>query len=410
MVSKKTGLYWTGELADRVRWFFPLTGKSNACIFFSRSRSSFSEIAELTWENGSLIMHELSSLNRNATAKPESRLSWAGNNGTLESVVNQAACSQSPIYNKTELPEFVGCHNPPNMSFAGSSSGMDAADELMAEEKWTWLGADVTDYSESGVPKKAGRTSVTMAGETPDPPETTMENGDFSSKPVKEENDVSSQGGKKRRRDRINQKMKALQKLVPNSNKTDKASMLDEVIEYLKQLQAQVQMMSVRAMTPQLMMPAMAMAQQMPMGPLMGHMGIGGFGIPAMPMMDMGSVGMAPVPPSPLLHAAPPGFVPPLVPSQLPARASQDSSSSISSPLPGDLYGTLLAQGSKILPAMAAAAAAAAANRHQYSNTRLILQGYESIDVTRILAPTSWFVKISALPGNSSPINSGSMN
>ncbi|XP_031492639.1 transcription factor UNE10-like isoform X2 [Nymphaea colorata] len=299
---------------------------------------SFSEIAELTWENGSLIMHELSSLNRNATAKPESRLSWAGNNGTLESVVNQAACCQSPSCNKTELPEFVACHNPPNMSFAGSSSGMDAADELMAEEKWTWLGADVTDYSESGVPKKA---SGTMAGETPDPPETMMENGDFSSKPVKEENDVSSQGGKKRRRDRINQKMKALQKLVPNSNKTDKASMLDEVIEYLKQLQAQVQMMSVRAMTPQLMMPAMAMAQQMPMGPLMGHMGMGGFGIPAMPM---GSVGMAPVPPSPLLHAAPPGFVPPLLPSQLPARASQDSSSSISSPLPGDLYGTLLAQ------------------------------------------------------------------
>ncbi|XP_051114520.1 transcription factor PIF7-like isoform X2 [Andrographis paniculata] len=51
----------------------------------------------------------------------------------------------------------------------------------------------------------------------------------------------------RRRRDRINEKMRALQKLVPNASKslqTDKASMLDEVIEYLKQLQAQVQMMS----------------------------------------------------------------------------------------------------------------------------------------------------------------------
>ncbi|KAL9999092.1 putative transcription factor bHLH family [Helianthus debilis subsp. tardiflorus] len=45
----------------------------------------------------------------------------------------------------------------------------------------------------------------------------------------------------KRRRSRINEKMKALQKLIPNSNKTDKASMLDEAIEYLKQLQLQVQ-------------------------------------------------------------------------------------------------------------------------------------------------------------------------
>ncbi|GAB4846967.1 hypothetical protein Ancab_025977 [Ancistrocladus abbreviatus] len=45
----------------------------------------------------------------------------------------------------------------------------------------------------------------------------------------------------KRRRSRINEKMKTLQKLIPNSNKTDKASMLDEAIEYLKQLQLQVQ-------------------------------------------------------------------------------------------------------------------------------------------------------------------------
>jgi hypothetical protein len=45
----------------------------------------------------------------------------------------------------------------------------------------------------------------------------------------------------KKRRSKINEKMKALQKLIPNSNKTDKASMLDEAIEYLKQLQLQVQ-------------------------------------------------------------------------------------------------------------------------------------------------------------------------
>ncbi|VAI45809.1 unnamed protein product [Triticum turgidum subsp. durum] len=47
--------------------------------------------------------------------------------------------------------------------------------------------------------------------------------------------------GVKRRRSRINEKMKALQILIPNSNKTDKASMLDEaiLIEYLKQLRLQ---------------------------------------------------------------------------------------------------------------------------------------------------------------------------
>ncbi|KAL2538026.1 transcription factor ALC-like [Forsythia ovata] len=50
----------------------------------------------------------------------------------------------------------------------------------------------------------------------------------------------------KRRRSRINEKLKALQNLVPNSSKTDKASMLDEAIEYLKQLQLQVQMLTLR--------------------------------------------------------------------------------------------------------------------------------------------------------------------
>ncbi|KAJ1393310.1 Myc-type, basic helix-loop-helix [Sesbania bispinosa] len=48
----------------------------------------------------------------------------------------------------------------------------------------------------------------------------------------------------RRRRDRINEKMRALQELIPNCNKADKASMLDEAIEYLKTLQFQLQIMS----------------------------------------------------------------------------------------------------------------------------------------------------------------------
>ncbi|GLJ22566.1 hypothetical protein SUGI_0424770 [Cryptomeria japonica] len=48
----------------------------------------------------------------------------------------------------------------------------------------------------------------------------------------------------KRRRNRINEKLKTLQLLIPNSQKTDKASILEEAIEYVKQLQLQVQMLS----------------------------------------------------------------------------------------------------------------------------------------------------------------------
>ncbi|KAL3840643.1 hypothetical protein ACJIZ3_025234 [Penstemon smallii] len=46
------------------------------------------------------------------------------------------------------------------------------------------------------------------------------------------------------RRERIADRMKALQELVPNPNKTDKASMLDEIIDYVKFLQLQVKVLS----------------------------------------------------------------------------------------------------------------------------------------------------------------------
>ncbi|MCO5592504.1 hypothetical protein L7F22_046507 [Adiantum nelumboides] len=46
------------------------------------------------------------------------------------------------------------------------------------------------------------------------------------------------------RRERIADRMKALQELVPNANKTDKASMLDEIIEYVRFLQLQVKILS----------------------------------------------------------------------------------------------------------------------------------------------------------------------
>ncbi|WVZ96181.1 hypothetical protein U9M48_041850 [Paspalum notatum var. saurae] len=67
----------------------------------------------------------------------------------------------------------------------------------------------------------------------------------------------------RRRRDRINEKMRALQELIPNCNKIDKASMLEEAIEYLKTLQLQVQMMSMGSAglcVPPMLLPAAAMA------------------------------------------------------------------------------------------------------------------------------------------------------
>ncbi|AEC06977.1 phytochrome interacting factor 3-like 5 [Arabidopsis thaliana] len=71
----------------------------------------------------------------------------------------------------------------------------------------------------------------------------------------------------RKRRDRINERMKALQELIPRCNKSDKASMLDEAIEYMKSLQLQIQMMSMGCGMMPMMYPGMQ--QYMP------HMAMG---------------------------------------------------------------------------------------------------------------------------------------
>lgn len=90
----------------------------------------------------------------------------------------------------------------------------------------------------------------------------------------------------RRRRDRINEKMRALQELIPNCNKADKASMLDEAIEYLKTLQLQVQILSMGAglyMQPMMLppgMPSIHGAQMPHFSPMGLGMGMGmGFGM-----------------------------------------------------------------------------------------------------------------------------------
>ncbi|XP_038683375.1 transcription factor UNE10 isoform X2 [Tripterygium wilfordii] len=161
----------------------------------------------------------------------------------------------------------------------------------------------------------------------------------------------------RKRRDKINQRMKTLQKLVPNSSKTDKASMLDEVIEYLKQMQAQVQMMSRMNLQP--MMLPMAMQQQLQMS-MMAPMSMGmrmGMGM-GMGVMDMNSIGhpnMAGM--TPMLH--PSAFMPvpswdglgdrlqAAAPAAPPAQVMQDALASFlacqSQPMTMDAYSKMAA-------------------------------------------------------------------
>ncbi|KAE8684187.1 Transcription factor UNE12 [Hibiscus syriacus] len=52
------------------------------------------------------------------------------------------------------------------------------------------------------------------------------------------------------RRERIAERMKALQELVPSCNKTDRAAMLDEIVDYVKFLRLQVKVLSMSRLGP----------------------------------------------------------------------------------------------------------------------------------------------------------------
>ncbi|KAK7331061.1 hypothetical protein VNO77_25272 [Canavalia gladiata] len=118
----------------------------------------------------------------------------------------------------------------PNKGPAGSAANVSSSSVAASEN-------ETDDYdceSEEG---------EALAEEVPVPPKSVAPSRNSSKRSRAAEVHNLSE---KRRRSRINEKLKALQNLIPNSNKTDKASMLDEAIEYLKQLQLQVQMLSMR--------------------------------------------------------------------------------------------------------------------------------------------------------------------
>ncbi|KAG7566540.1 Helix-loop-helix DNA-binding domain superfamily [Arabidopsis suecica] len=76
---------------------------------------------------------------------------------------------------------------------------------------------------------------------------------------------------RKQRRD-INKKMRTLQDLLPNSHKDDNESVLDEAINYMKNLQLQVQMMTMgnTFVTPSMMLPLGSHYSQMDLAMGMG--------------------------------------------------------------------------------------------------------------------------------------------
>lgn len=344
------------------------------------------EVAELTWENGQLAMHGLGGILPSMAAQT-SKPTWGRTGDTLESIVHQATChNQAPKNNL--LQQQNDNLNVGNMcSTVASSSGKwgDSSGHVQAAP--SFLKKRVRSASNRNIPQErpdisaCASVSATISKDN----ETTMmtwpsfESPNWSLKSKTTDDDASENQeeecknkgetvrshstrrsraaavhnqSERRRRDRINQKMKALQKLVPNASKTDKASMLDEVIEYLKNLQATVQMMNTVRNMPQMMMPLQQMQQQqlqMSMLARMAGMGVGlGMGMGIMPQ-SLPASALIPQNHVPSTTTTP-TFVPPqfVMPQMIPGHAASQvrhSAPAANAPVSfSDPYSSFLAQ------------------------------------------------------------------
>ncbi|KAI3521808.1 hypothetical protein L1887_11282 [Cichorium endivia] len=246
-------------------------------------------IAEITWENGQPAMHGLGRANE-----------------TLESIVHQATtCFNQSQTQEIYLQQSQNLQRTRNLSSnVASSSGKWSEkagpsylkkrprssaivhDQCVRNLGTTSLQED--NISNSGTINSKDNDTTMMTWPSSDSPNQSLKSKNtdddsacqYGSENQEEEcrtegETVRSQSSRRsraaaihnqserRRRERINQKMKALQKLVPNANKTDKASMLDEVIDYLKKLQAQVQFMKNMPISPpQMPIPISVQLQQ----------------------------------------------------------------------------------------------------------------------------------------------------
>ncbi|MCO5587308.1 hypothetical protein L7F22_041256 [Adiantum nelumboides] len=195
--------------------------------------------------------------------------------------------------------ETIAAHGMSDMALAASSGRSLSGTTLSTREASSNSGKRRLEDSESQSEDVEGESSFDI--KQPRKPSSSKRNRAAEVHNLSERN----------RRNRINEKLKALQDLIPNSSKTDKASVLDEAIEYMKTLQMQLQMVSMRSglsVSPMMIPLGMPHLQMAPLHPVglgvpVGHPGLGmGMGLHmsmGMGMVDL-SQGMPGRPPQPV--------------------------------------------------------------------------------------------------------------
>lgn len=232
------------------------------------------EVAELTWENGQVSMHSLGSNLSNEQTKH----TWGKAGDTLESIVHQATFQKQNHDGQNQ----ADINREKNASYGGQQTrgvpkrmrSSDSDPQLYGGRRSVEFISARASAQDNDIPMvtwPCNEDSTCHGGSEDKEEEHETKSSNLSKRSRRA---AAHNQSERRRRDKINGKMKALQKLVPNASKTDKASMLEEVIKYLKQLQAQIHLISnARNMEQQMMMTTLGMQPHIQM-PLLARMGM----------------------------------------------------------------------------------------------------------------------------------------
>ncbi|EOA27399.1 hypothetical protein CARUB_v10023532mg [Capsella rubella] len=171
------------------------------------------------------------------------------------------------IFSSTPWPSVVDDAHPPPPTDGFHSHDVDSRNQqimMMPLNDGSSVHALYNGFSSSGslpnfhIPQGSGGGMMNQERQTqtqtqPQASASTATGGTVAAAPPQSRTKVRARRGQatdphsiaeRLRRERIAERMKALQELVPNGNKTDKASMLDEIIDYVKFLQLQVKVLS----------------------------------------------------------------------------------------------------------------------------------------------------------------------
>ncbi|KAL1555470.1 helix loop helix domain [Salvia divinorum] len=255
------------------------------------------ELVELLWQNGEIVLHSQTNRKQSKQSDDDGTVSW------IDCPIDESFEKDFCANFLSEIPPSEAFAPPPPPRFEAAEvprkslecSGMTvvsshcASNQVVNEVDMSWassygVGRALNEGVEREAPGQA-RTSGSGGSGSSSLWKTSSLSNETSrhkrkscdleeSECPSDANELESAAGNKaknraarrsrvaevhnmserRRRDRINEKMKALQELIPHANKSDKASMLDEAIEYMKALQLQIQLMWMgRGMAPMML-------------------------------------------------------------------------------------------------------------------------------------------------------------